>query len=116
LLVSSELASRFTRVDPVSKLNVVGVNTITALDPPSELNLIQDGGYDLNYKLAGIQRPKEFRNVSRFSRAFLGSRSIAGNDVFASWAHESFLMDFGPLSNPRNEHRQVVDTLIPFNH
>ncbi|WP_281261361.1 hypothetical protein [Chamaesiphon polymorphus] len=96
-LVSSEIASRFGKV-----------NTITALEPPSELDII--GGYDLDASADGRQAPdrNKFRDVSNFSRAFLGSRSIAGNDKFASWAHESILMDFGNRIDLGEEHTWVV--------
>jgi hypothetical protein len=73
-LLSGEIASRFTG----------GVNTITALEPPSESNILQLGGYDLDGSSSGVQRPWHFDQVSRFSRAFLGSKSIFGNDQFAS--------------------------------
>ncbi|PSB57868.1 hypothetical protein C7B77_06835 [Chamaesiphon polymorphus CCALA 037] len=98
-LLSSEISSRFR----------AGVNTITALEPPSEANLLAARTkYDLNFSVTGVQEPKRFEDVSRFSRAFLGSRSIAGNDVFASWADESILMDFGVGSNIVSEHAWVV--------
>jgi pimeloyl-ACP methyl ester carboxylesterase len=67
-LVSGEIASRFGTV-----------NTITALEPPSDGNLTVNFGnisipigYDLNYQKFGIQGPPDFRNVSNFARAFLG--------------------------------------------
>ncbi len=101
-LVSSELASRFV----ANQLG--GVNTITALDPPSEFNLLAIGGYDLNYTAPGVQRPKRFDTVANFSRAFLGSRSVAGNDEFASWADESILMDFGNPIDVGKEHFRVI--------
>jgi Ca2+-binding RTX toxin-like protein len=110
-LLSGEIASRFVS-------NGLGkVNTITALDPPSEFNLRNAAdplallnGYDVNFALLGIQRPKRFQDVSNFSRAFLGSRSIAGNDEFASWVHESILMDFGDLGIGGSiaEHSRVI--------
>lgn len=105
-LLSSEIASRFG-----------SANTITALDPPSEINLIPPllaggQGYDINGAVFGTQRPRRFDSVSNFSRAFLGSRSVAGNDEFASWADESILMDFGARvgGDTGQEHSWVVNT------
>lgn len=105
-LVSAEIASRF-------KSNSLGrVNTLTALDPPSDANLVN--GYDLNYSAPGIQSPNssKFSQVARFSRSFLGSRSVAGNDTFSSWAHESILMDFGDNLDIKAEHQWVKDTFV----
>jgi pimeloyl-ACP methyl ester carboxylesterase len=96
-LLSSEIATRFGEV-----------NTITALDPPSELNLI--GGYDIDGRLPGINRPKRFDSVSNFSRSFVGRRSVAGNQEFASWADESIQMDFGFRFDTGQEHGWVIDT------
>lgn len=98
-LVSSQIASEFTKV-----------NTIFALDPPAETNLLLSGGYDLTFGDDEIVRPQRFDRVSDFSRAFLGRASIAGNDEFASWAHESFLLDFGRRVDVGNEHFWVIDT------
>ena len=104
-LLSAEIASRFTKV-----------NTITALDPPSETNLLLAGkSYDLNGpKKPGrgvIEKPRFFESVSKFSRAFLGYKSVAGNDNFASTAHESILMDFvGSVVDTGQEHSRVVQT------
>jgi Ca2+-binding RTX toxin-like protein len=87
------------------------VNTITALDPPSELNypMIEVGGFvvlDPKYADGYVYprkkqdgqiewvRPVEVRQVAKFSRAFLGRSSLAGNVEFASWAHETITVDF----------------------
>ena len=55
-----------------------------------------------------IDRPKHFDRVSSFSRAFVGKKSLAGNQEFAGWAHESFQMDFGELVDIGGEHGRVV--------
>jgi pimeloyl-ACP methyl ester carboxylesterase len=95
---------------------VGGVNTIIALDPPSKLNIdfvsSNNAGYDLDGSTAKQDSPKQFRDVSRFSRAFVGSRSIAGNQEFAGWANESFQMNFGFLVNRvvSSEHTWVHQT------
>ena len=48
-----------------------------------------------------VDRPQRFDSIARFSRAFVGKMSIAGNQAFAATAHESFQMDFGDRSDPR---------------
>lgn len=101
--LSAEIASQFTTA-----------NTITALDPASESNrLISpsfDDGYDIDGSMDGIQRPKRFDEVSSFSRSFLGSKSIAGDAEFASWADESILVDYGSGIGRGSEHSLIVDT------
>lgn len=93
------------------------VNTITALDPASALNTLTtddygyDYGYDLDLSKPGRQRPVDFNKVSNYSRAYVGSRSIAGNQLLATSAHESFAMGFGVATRtPGDEHGYVVQT------
>ena len=64
-----------------------------------------------------VDRPQPFDSVARFSRAFVGKTSFAGNQAFAATAHESFQMDFGDRSDPLNppsslgrEHGLVVES------
>ena len=84
------------------------VNTITALDPPSEGDT---GGYDLYPSIPERQGPADYSAVSNYSRAYVGSRSIAGNQGLAATAHESFQMDFGVgFRAPGSEHGWVVKT------
>ncbi|MEG4224767.1 VWA domain-containing protein [Microcoleus sp. N9_B2] len=108
-----------------TKANGIGVNSILALDPPSQTNLssfsafVPGIGYDIDGRTAeadfvdpvqGIYLPK-FREVSNFSRAFVGSKSLAGNQLFAEQAHESFQMDFGGVATDiGQEHTWVVQT------
>ncbi|MEO1559326.1 MAG: hypothetical protein AAFS12_06720, partial [Cyanobacteria bacterium J06632_19] len=105
------------------------VNTITALDPPSEGDTINPlaavvggdiGGYDLYPNRSGRQGPQDYSAVSNYSRAYVGSRSIAGNQRLAATAHESFQMDFGiGIREPGQEHGWVVEvakTFINPNH
>ena len=113
-----------------TQANGIGVNSILALDPPSQTNLssfsafVPGIGYDIDGRTAeadfvdpvqGIYLPK-FREVSNFSRAFVGSKSLAGNQLFAEQAHESFQMDFGARfgrggGDTGEEHVWVVQTL-----
>lgn len=90
--------------------NAVGVRTITALDPPSEFR----GRYDLDSRVAGEDRPEKFRDVSIFSRSFVGSNSLAGNQDFSVTADESFQIDFGNRANRLTdfgaEHGWVIET------
>ncbi|MEG3910301.1 VWA domain-containing protein [Microcoleus sp. w2-18aC6] len=96
------------------KPNGVGVNTITALDPPSEssIDLLTLGGvdYDLDGRNTQADSPNNFSEVSNYSLALVGARSLAGNQQLAATADESFQMDFGGLSVPVDEHGQVVQT------
>ncbi|MEO0841939.1 MAG: Calx-beta domain-containing protein, partial [Cyanobacteria bacterium J06643_5] len=99
-----------------------GVNTITALDPASRTGT---GGYDLypnklsRYDLypdiSGRQGPRNFKDVTNYSRAYVGSLSIAGNQALAATAHESFQMNFGlGFRPPGSEHGWVVKTAKTF--
>ncbi|GAB4276642.1 MAG: hypothetical protein Fur0025_01960 [Oscillatoriaceae cyanobacterium] len=104
--------------------NGTGVKGIIALDPPSQTNLssfsgfIEGIGYDVDGRTAiadfvdeaeGIYLPK-FKDFAEFSRAFVGSKSLAGNQLFAEQAHESFQMDFGGAAvDPGSEHTWVVE-------
>jgi Ca2+-binding RTX toxin-like protein len=102
--------------------NGIGVNAIVALDPPSQTNLslfssfIPGIGYDIDGRTPeadfidpslGIYLPK-FSEVSNFSRAFVGSRSLAGNQLFAEQADESIQLDFGRNFDLGEEHGWVV--------
>lgn len=109
-----------------TKANGIGVNSILALDPPSQTNLssfsafVPGIGYDIDGRtveadfvdpVQGIYLPK-FREVSNFSRSFVGSKSLAGNQLFAEQAHESFQMDFGGVAaDTGKEHTWVVQAL-----
>lgn len=100
--------------------NNEGARTITALDPPSARNrdenpLFDDPDediYDVDGREEGIQAPEKFADVSVFSRAFVGEKSIAGNPELAVTADEAFQMDFGTISEFAtdfgSEHGRVV--------
>jgi pimeloyl-ACP methyl ester carboxylesterase len=100
-LLSGELAAQFGQVA-----------TITALEPPSELNLQLFGSqYDLDGNQAGVQRPRSFQSVSEFSRAFVGTQSLSASTDFAKTADESVLVDFNsPGVSLSEEHGRVIDT------
>lgn len=102
--------------------NGIGVNAIVALDPPSQTNLslfssfIPGIGYDIDGRTPeadffdtteGIYLPK-FSEVSSFSRSFVGSKSLAGNQQFAEQADESIQLDFGRAVDLGEEHGWVV--------
>lgn len=102
--------------------NGIGVNALIALDPPSQTNLslfstfISGIGYDIDGRTPeadfvdptlGIYVPK-FSEVSNFSRSFVGSRSLAGNQLFAEQADESIQLDFGTRIDLGEEHIWVV--------
>jgi pimeloyl-ACP methyl ester carboxylesterase len=126
-LMSNEIARIYKEgltedEEPVISGNGVGVNAIMALDPPSQTNLslfsafIPGIGYDIDGRTPeadfvdptqGIYIPK-FREVSKFSRAFVGSRSLGGNQLFAEQAHESIQLDFGDRIDVGQEHGWVV--------
>lgn len=122
-LLSSEIAAIYLEQSGVK------VKTITALDPPSVTNenlpvavasnavsglLDNFRLYDLDGRADGTQEPENFRDVAESSRAFVGSRSIAGNQKLAATAHNSFQMNFGRefRFSPAQEHGWVVDTFI----
>lgn len=86
------------------------VSTITALDPASALNTL--GGYDLDLRRTGRQQPVNFRTVSNYSRAYVGSRSLSGNQRLASSAHESFQIDFG-LGVPLSPQAKFLSVVVP---
>jgi tetratricopeptide (TPR) repeat protein len=77
--------------------------------------------------IANIDRPKCFsqstqtavknsgcdgtKQVALFSRAFVGQKSVAGNQKLASTSNESYQIDFGlRLTAPGSEHGEVVKT------
>jgi pimeloyl-ACP methyl ester carboxylesterase len=134
----------------------IGVNSINALDPASEINTLMDlGGYDVDGRSPAyiledrvvtdvdengfplldlssgkvttkvikdrvmqpkenIDKPSSFRDSARFSRAFVGENSLAGNQTLAATANESFQMyfgdfkDFGGILDFGGEHSRVV--------
>jgi Ca2+-binding RTX toxin-like protein len=102
-LMSAQIAGHF--VDAGLGL----VNSITALDPPSENRLPgawgfgtperYRNGYNLDIRRDDADqvplRPREFNQVAVSSRAFVGSRSVGGNRQFALWSDEPILVDFG---------------------
>ncbi len=102
--------------------NTQGTRTITALDPPSARNrdenpLFNDPNediYDVDGRIQDTQAPAKFADVSVFSRAFVGEKSIAGNPKLAVTADEAFQMDFGTISEFAtdfgSEHARVVKT------
>ncbi len=99
--------------------NNEGTRTITALEPPSARNgddnpfaVDQNEGiYDIDGRINGIQAAETFADVSVFSRAFVGEKSIAGNKELAVGADEAFEMDFGSESEWTDfgsEHDRVI--------
>ena len=61
----------------------------------------------MNGSREGIQRPEDFRDVARFSRAFNGSSSPAGNEAATATAHEAIQVVFEG-SNFVDQHSRVV--------
>jgi hypothetical protein len=138
-LMAGEIGAVYSGINSPGKKVKSGlpINSIIALDPPAELSpAFNLGGYDLDGRTPAytdknkssigdpqrdihkqaIDRPKHFSRVSRFSRAFVGEKSLAGNQEFASWAHESFQMAFAGdeirETPPNSEHGKVVPTFI----
>jgi hypothetical protein len=58
-----------------------------------------------------IDAPQNFRDVAKFSIAFVGSKSLAGNQLLAASAHESYQMNFGDVADVGGEHPRVVEAL-----
>jgi Ca2+-binding RTX toxin-like protein len=98
--------------------NANGLNTLIALDPPSQLNIDLYSGYTASYDLDGTtakaDRPEFFQDVARNSLAFVGAKSIAGNQRLAAGALNSFQMDFGSdikkIDEVTQEHFDVIKT------
>ncbi|MEG4500433.1 Calx-beta domain-containing protein, partial [Microcoleus sp. F10-C6] len=118
-LLSSEIGRIYKtgknrRSEDVITPNNTGVRTITALDPASESNLFLVGGYDFDASNPGKDAFEGFAATSKFSRAFVGSGSFAGNQDFAATAQESFQIDFGNRLlrsvDVGDEHGWVVQT------
>ena len=61
-------------------------------------------GDNLNVTISGCDSS---RRVAKFTRSFVGGKSISGNQGFAASADESFQIDFSN-SNPINEHGDVT--------
>ena len=133
-LLSNEIARIWQEKQTANKKGIdpngkgIGVNTIFALDPPSQLNISglalgQPGfGYDVdgttpeadfispNSGSQQIYLPN-FKEVSNFSRAFVGKNSLSGNQIFAGQADESFQMSFSDLAriDQGEEHQWVIE-------
>ncbi|WP_445246754.1 hypothetical protein [Microcoleus sp. OTE_8_concoct_300] len=116
-LLSNEIARVWQEEQTATKKGIdpngkgIGVNTIFALDPPSQANIstLSQGkpgfGYDVDGRTpeadfispdSGSQQIylPNFKEVSNFSRAFVGKNSLSGNQIFAAQADESFQMSF----------------------
>lgn len=116
-LLSNEIARVWQEKQTTNKKGIdqngkgIGVNTIFVLDPPSQgsisgLSLGEPGfGYDVDGRTpeadfispdSGTQQIylPNFKEVSNFSRAFVGRNSLSGNQIFAAQADESFQMSF----------------------
>jgi hypothetical protein len=90
------------------------------LDPPAEFNC-EGARYKTEYrpiivnsipsgKIINIgKQRKDFSGTGRFNRAFVGSRSVAGNQLLAKTAQESYKLDFGSWVDFGNEHKWVVE-------
>jgi pimeloyl-ACP methyl ester carboxylesterase len=119
-LVGSEIGRLYQKgqnrseKDTIIDANDEGARTITALDPPSQENLLAQelgGGYDVDGRLANRQNPADFASVSQFSRSFVGEQSLAGNPSLADRADEAYELDFvGSLGPNFEEHTRVVQT------
>lgn len=105
--VSSEVAAKFGKV-----------KNIVALDPafPGKQSRT---GYDLDGRTSERELPNDFRDVAHNSLAFVANNSlngggIAGDNVMAATAHNSFIVDFeaGFSRNSSailNDHNNVVN-------
>ncbi|MEZ2275505.1 MAG: hypothetical protein ACBR12_01185 [Microcoleus sp.] len=133
-LLSNEIARRWQEKQTADKKGIdqngkgIGVNTIFVLDPPSQLSISglslgQPGfGYDVDGRTpeadfispdSGTQQIylPNFKEVSNFSRAFVGKNSLSGNQIFAAQADESFQMSFSDQDRDDigQEHQWVVE-------
>ncbi|GEM_PF-6892193 len=128
-LVTAEMGRIYRDGMIVDKETIVtannqGARTITALEPPSARNrdrnpFTEDPNqdiYDVDGRKKGIQAPEKFADVSVFSRAYVGEKSIAGNRGLTVTADEAFQMDFATeydfVTDFGEEHGRVVTTFI----
>jgi len=99
--LGSYVASEIGRIyrDGLSVIpgNGYGVETIIALDPASALTASGNRPYDLDGRVKGNHEPQPLNSVAKFSRAFNGSRSAAGNQGYAVTAHEAFQVHYNSL-------------------
>lgn len=131
-LLASEIAYQLNQQNGQDPPNyqAAKVNTITALDPPSE-NQLGRTEWTIPNPIPGLPpisipvpdrfkdgyvyprngedvRPVPFNQVANFSRSFLGRSSLSGNVEFASWANEAITIDFGLEGvNPDRQHGDV---------
>ncbi len=112
--LGSYVASEIGRIyrDGLSVIpgNGYGVETIISLDPASALTIPGNGPYDLDGRVEGNQRPQPLNSVAKFSRAFNGARSAAGNQGYAVTAHEAFQVHYNSLGDVGAEHGFVPRT------
>lgn len=105
-ILATEISLRFI------EKNESKVQTIIALDPPSEFTTIsyfQKDSVYLTQLQPKVLRTSSFSNVSLFSISIVGHNSIAGNREFAKTAHFSYLMKFNKLMEFRNGHTWIVE-------
>ncbi len=113
--LGSYVASEIGRIyrDGLSVIpgNGYGVETIIALDPASAFTVTGNRPYDLDGRVEGNQEPLGLDSVAKFSRAFNGALSPAGNEGYAVTAHEAFQIEYNslPLNFPK-EHEWVPRT------
>ncbi|HCV31973.1 MAG TPA: hypothetical protein DGO89_18500, partial [Microcoleaceae bacterium UBA9251] len=133
-LLSNEIARIWQEKQTADKKGIdqngkgIGVNTIFVLDPPSQLSISglslgEPGfGYDVDGRTpqadfispdSGTQQIylPNFKEVSNFSRAFVGRNSLSGNQIFAGQADESFQMSFSDEGrvDKGEEHQWVIE-------
>ena len=89
----------------VTTANGIGVRTITALDPANPAN-VPAGGYDVDGRVNGRQKPDKFLEVSQFARSFVGFESTAGSPQFADTADEAYEINF--IGNQNDKHGRVI--------
>jgi len=139
-IMSTEISQQFyqTKYDNGN----TGADLLIALDPPSEavcsiqpeidagdsyLDIIRkindplpgilpdtENNIDGKYKISPNEKRKDFAGNARFTRAFVGRNSMAGNQNFARSADGSYRMDFseyqsGFKTDLGDEHSWVID-------
>jgi pimeloyl-ACP methyl ester carboxylesterase len=87
------------------------INTLIALDPPSELTAIQydqEHGLYLTQSNPKIARVYNISDIADYSIALIGNNSIAGNTQLAKSAHYSYLVKFNHFLEFKRGHNWVV--------
>jgi hypothetical protein len=111
-LMSREIADQFGQgnflvaLDPASQLSPSGENLLHSYDlNGNNGNNSSDSDSALNKDSEGY-----FKNKFKFSRSFVGNKSVAGSKPLSRTAHESILVNYNHTLDVGKEHFFVIQT------